>query len=284
MSQDHSYSDADVDRQQVLDDDAFLDQLSQGLEPAEGADELGALFLELRDDVEKPMPPAPIIDPVEEQAEVVSLDKRRRQGFPQAILSGLIGAAAATVLIAGSGIAVFNAGPGSPLYSANQAVFGSDVAVVDLAGKLEEMEVSVASGDMEGIRQLLRDARRMADELRNDDPDKPEEAQAPARPARPESDVTTTVTTTRGPEPRPIPEPRKTPDERPAPDKRPSATATTTVVERVTETVVRTVTERAPEEAAPRPSQPQNNPPAEPEPDPNAPRPDAGAGETGEAS
>ncbi len=46
----------------ILDDDAFLTSISQGQDPSAGDDEVAALFLELREDVERQMPPAPIIE------------------------------------------------------------------------------------------------------------------------------------------------------------------------------------------------------------------------------
>ena len=45
--------------QPLIDDDAFLTELSLGNDPSDGADELAALFLELREDVERQMPAAP---------------------------------------------------------------------------------------------------------------------------------------------------------------------------------------------------------------------------------
>lgn len=40
----------------LTDDDAFLSDLSRGIDPSEGTDELAGLLLALREDVEKQMP------------------------------------------------------------------------------------------------------------------------------------------------------------------------------------------------------------------------------------
>ena len=85
--------------QPLVDDDAFLTTLSEGTDPSDGSDELAGLLLELRGDVEKQMPPAPLIEGAEEEPEVISLGAaRRRRSKP--FMHGLIGAAAATLLIA----------------------------------------------------------------------------------------------------------------------------------------------------------------------------------------
>ena len=95
--------------QPLVDDDAFLTTLSEGTDPSDGGDELAGLLLELRGDVEKQMPPAPLIEGAEEEPEVISLGAaRRRRSKP--FMHGLIGAAAATLLIAGTGAVVVNAG------------------------------------------------------------------------------------------------------------------------------------------------------------------------------
>lgn len=155
--------------QPLVDDDAFLTTLSEGTDPSDGSDELAGLFLELRGDVEKQMPPAPLIEGADEEPEVISLAAaRRRKNRP--FIHGLIGAAAATLLIAGTGAVVVNAGPGSPLYGVNQSLFGTDedVSVVELAGTLDEMEKRSAQGDMDGTRQLLEEARKMVDQAKRE--------------------------------------------------------------------------------------------------------------------
>lgn len=169
--------------QPLVDDDAFLTSLSQGQDPSAGEDELAALFLELREDVERQMPPAPIIEGAELEPEVISLAAARKRRRSRPFVNGLIGAAAATLVIAGAGTAVYNAGPASPLYGVNQSLFGTDDAsVVELATTLEEMERRSAEGDLNGTRELLEEARRIMDNARSSKEsadDKPAPAPAP---------------------------------------------------------------------------------------------------------
>lgn len=148
--------------QPLVDDDAFLTELSLGNDPSAGDDPLAALFLELRDEVEAPMPPAPVVEGADQEPEVISLAAARRRRRVSPWASGLIGAAAATVLLAGSGAVIYNAGPGSPLHGLNESVFGKsqDAAEVELASSLEEMQDKVAQGDIEGARAVLSDTRK----------------------------------------------------------------------------------------------------------------------------
>lgn len=179
--------------QPLVDDDAFLTSLSEGIDPTDGDDELAGLLLELRGDVEKQMPPAPLIEGADEEPAVISLASARRRRRSKPLMHGLIGAAAATLLIAGSGAVIVNAGPGSPLYGINQSLFGAenqDVSVVELAGTLDEMEKRSAQGDMDGTRQLLEEARKMVDQA------KQERAEQPERPAKPQPRATVTATQT----------------------------------------------------------------------------------------
>ena len=184
--------------QPLVDDDAFLTSLSQGQDPSAGEDELAGLLLELRDDVEKQMPPAPVIEGADEEAEVISLAAASKRRRSRPFVNGLIGAAAATLVIAGTGTAVYNAGPGSPLYDVHKSMFGSsDASSVELAGTLEEMDRRSANGDMAGTRELLNEARRIIDESRNSQPE-PTSAEKPsATPAtKPFSVARSTVTAT----------------------------------------------------------------------------------------
>lgn len=147
--------------QSLVDDDAFLTELSLGKDPSQGKDELAGLLLELRGDVDKPMPKAPELEGGDGGAAVSSLSAARaRRRRP--LMHGFVGAAAATLMIAGSGTVIFNAGPDSPLSGVHDAVFGSgDAESVELAGKLEEINSRVDAGDMDGTRQLLEEARKL---------------------------------------------------------------------------------------------------------------------------
>ncbi len=185
----------------LMDDDAFLTELSQGLDPSDGTDELAALFLELREDVEKQMPPAPLIEGADEEPRVISLAARRRPRRGRPFVSGLIGAAAATLVIAGSGSMIYNATPGSPLWGVSSALFSDRAAVVELAGTLEEIDSRAAEGDIDGTRALLDEARRVVRNLREaQEPDKQPVTRGP------DNTVTATTTATLPREPR-TPEP-----------------------------------------------------------------------------
>lgn len=214
----------------VVADDDFLTAISRGGRP-EGDEELADLLLRFREEVvEAPMPAAPTLVELgldggaEEQdpgAQVIPM--RPRRGFGRSLVSGLVGAAAATLLIAGGGAAVYNASPGSPLWGMSKTMFGDRAAVVELAGTLEEMDGFAETGDVEGLRALLTDARA---QLSNRD--------GRAIAATPET-VTSTVTVEL--------EPRTT-----APTPVSGEPETTTVQETIveeqtlTETAVRTVT------------------------------------------
>ncbi|QPK79618.1 hypothetical protein G7Y31_02590 [Corynebacterium lizhenjunii] len=155
---------ADITKQlaPLVADDDFLDALSQGTDTTQGQDPLAGLLLSLKEEVDAPMPAAPQIEGAQDEAAVISLPERRarrRGAHPWA--SGLIGAAAATLVVAGSGAAVYNAQPGSALYGAHTALFGSEDAssVVELAATLEQAENKAASGDFEGARELINQLR-----------------------------------------------------------------------------------------------------------------------------
>lgn len=193
-------------------DDEFLTALSRGTDPSDGSDQLAALFLELRDDVERPAPEAPQLDGV---AEVASLDTRRRNKMnPWA--AGLIGAAASAAVVAGVGTMV------AP----------KPVDTVEFASALDEIEVKTENGDIEGARALIEELRaKLANERSGKDKNRDDEPvkDAPVAPV-PGGKETVTVTA----------EPKKE-------GERPAKTVTVTP-EPVTETV--TVTESAPAPAA----------------------------------
>ncbi|AGF71608.1 hypothetical protein [Corynebacterium halotolerans] len=210
----------------LVDDDAFLTELSRGVNPSDGQDELAALLLELRGDVEKQMPPAPVVEGADEEPAVISLGERRRRRRGRPILSGLIGAAAATLVIAGSGTVLYNATPGSPLWGVSSALFDDRAAVVELASTLEEMDSRAAEGDMDGTRALLVEARNLLDGMREQNRIQQDTSATPA----PAPDPLPTTVTEQA-EPTGTPEP---------------VTETTTVTdvqtETATETAVATVT------------------------------------------
>lgn len=125
-------------------DDELLTSLSKGIDPSSGADPLAAMFLNMREEITATTPAAPNLadfgfdldapadpellridaahaptdatpsagDHAAGEAEVVPLRRRR----VSAVASGLIGAAAATLVIAGGGAMIYSASPDSPLY------------------------------------------------------------------------------------------------------------------------------------------------------------------------
>ncbi|WP_080793538.1 hypothetical protein [Corynebacterium pacaense] len=210
----------------LFEDDSFLSDLSRGVDPSEGSDPLAGLLLDFGREVNADMPPVPDLEsllppagqaspdasprtteftPVTPEADgatdVVDLGERRearrnRKSHP--FLSGLVGAAAATLLIAGGGTAVYNADADSPLYGIRSELFHTDdPSVVELASTLEEVDSRTANGDVEGARELLEQARAMIGQMqerqRGDQPPATESA-APAT-----SVTTETLTTTEAP-------------------------------------------------------------------------------------
>ena len=134
--------------------------------------------------------------PTPDGAEVIDLNSRRRRRG-SSFMSGLVGAAAATLLIAGSGVAIHNATPGSPLWGANVAIFGDHAAVVELATTLEEAGSRTDSGDIQGALELLDKAKAMATDLSNQKaPQKPVEAPRTTVTQREVATDTVTVTAT----------------------------------------------------------------------------------------
>lgn len=197
---------------QMLDDDAFLTDLSLGIDTAGGHDPLAEMFLALREEVstKAPLPPtlaelgitpsgnnAPAhdADTDADLAPVVSL--RSRRPIIGRFASGLIGAAAATLAIAGGGAFVSGADADSPLYAVRQVLFpqqeSSDKAtVVELATTLEQLNTHTRSGDVEGTQQLLQQAQRLVDKLH--------EAPTQQKPQKVAVPTTVTVTQTQAPE------------------------------------------------------------------------------------
>ncbi|MBC3185976.1 hypothetical protein H7347_05210 [Corynebacterium sp. zg-331] len=224
--------------------DAFLTELSRGVDRSEGTDELAGMLLELRGEVDRPLPSAPRLE-----AQVVELSSRRRS---RPFFAGLVGAAAATLVIAGSGAMLLNAGPNSPLYGLSTTLFPRQDPVhdvVELAGTLEEMDSLAERGDMDGVRLLIEQARLMAKDM--EAAAKVAQNRAPAEAATPvdgnsggAKNATVTVTTTvpgaaAQPAPRPEGQQPSPPSDKPAATE-PQATVTETNTVTVTTTVVAT--------------------------------------------
>ena len=135
---------------------------------------------------------------------VIDLNSRRRWGLGR-IASGLIGAAAATLVLAGAGGAVMSAKEGSPFYGLHQKLFGEradKAAVIELASKLEEVTNRTNKGDVKGAQQSLQEAQKIVDKLHNGQ-DKVEAQQKV-------DNTKTTVTTVTVTPPAPSPAPAQT--------------------------------------------------------------------------
>ena len=139
--------------------DAFIDALSRGDDPSGGADRLAAALLELKADIDRPLPPAPQLDAGQSLAgNVSSLEaardaKRKRQLSPW--LAGLMGAAAATAICVGTGTTPFDQGA------------QDDSTVVELATTLDELEVASQRGDEAATRDLLEQARGLVASMKD---------------------------------------------------------------------------------------------------------------------
>ncbi|WP_063938471.1 hypothetical protein [Corynebacterium afermentans] len=133
--------------------DAFFDALMLGDDPSAGTDPLAAALLDLKADVDRPMPPAPQLftENTQPSGSVASLEEKRAEKAKRRVspwLSGLIGAAAATVVCVGTGAVLFESD-----------TTDEDTTVVELATTLDELEVASESGDAAAARDLLEQAR-----------------------------------------------------------------------------------------------------------------------------
>lgn len=173
--------------------DAFIDALSRGDDPSGGADPLAAALLELKADIDRPLPPAPQLDAGQSLAgNVASLEaardaKRKRQLSPW--LAGLMGAAAATAIFVGTGTTPFDQG------------VQDDPTVVELAATLDELEVASQRGDEAATRDLLEQARGLVASMKDRgnravNGDESEAATAETTVTTVTTTVTSTVTTT----------------------------------------------------------------------------------------
>ena len=173
--------------------DAFIDALSRGDDPSGGADPLAAALLELKADIDRPLPPAPQLDAGQSLAgKVASLEaargaKRKRQLSPW--LAGVMGAAAATAIFVGTGTTPFDQGA------------QDDSTVVELATTLDELEVASQRGDEAATRDLLEQARGLVASMKDRgnravNGDESEAATAETTVTTVTTTVTSTVTTT----------------------------------------------------------------------------------------
>lgn len=230
--------------QSVRESDTYLTELGNGHTPAGPDDALAELLLDLRADAHATdtaaipdfaallatqattaTADAPGIaataattataasaEPLTADTQVLSLDEHREQRSRRLgpVASALLGAAAATLAIAGGGLVFGIPGQG-----------GTQSAYVELASTLEEVNSKASQGDIDGTLPLLEQARNIVDSLQNG---------ALAAKAEPVTTTeTSTVTTTAEPA-RPEPAPAVTVTETVTVTKAPAATtpATTT--------------------------------------------------------
>ncbi|GAB3087349.1 hypothetical protein [Corynebacterium aquatimens] len=142
------------DTRSIADDDAFLTALSEGSDPSGGSDELAAMLLELREDVEAPMPAAPMLPEHNDGPADLDAYRRRRRGANPWV-AGLVGAAAATVVVAGAGTALF----GPPTTNSS--------TTVELASALEEIENATNNGDIAAAREMIAKLRSDVEREKN---------------------------------------------------------------------------------------------------------------------
>lgn len=192
MSSRHEPSDLAVQRADLQACDTLLTRLSHGNDPSYGSDPLLASLVSLRDEVATNAEHSEVPDvlallgdvPVEinghaaeahaepggadteEGAHVVSLARHRKQKQrPQWVstLTGTaVGAVAASAMILVGGSAVYNADPGTSLWGARLAVFGEpNTQMVELTSTLEEADKLRGSGDIEGAKRLVAQAREL---------------------------------------------------------------------------------------------------------------------------
>lgn len=223
----HNRDDATAQFAPVVADDAFLDALARGDDPSDGADPLAGLLLGLKREVDQPMPAAPDVSaaapdlsaaaPAFSEAaeaagdvaggEVVSLEgererrkertRRRKSMNPWA--AGLIGAAASAAIVAGTGAALYNATPGSPLWGPASAVFGDRTRAVELASTLDQLQVASEQGDTEHVNALLQQAQALIDAMNGPAATNRGGDDQAATSSRTLPTVTVTVTSTPGP-------------------------------------------------------------------------------------
>ncbi|TSD91961.1 hypothetical protein ELY17_05850 [Corynebacterium sp. SY003] len=157
-------------------DEEYIACLSRGEVPASGhdgtIDPSATALLALRKEILTDVPPPPtlaqlgITDASGSVSEPLAGAKSRRyRGFFSA---ALMGAAAATFVIAGGGLAIHSAQQDSALYGLRQVLFGDQEShedVIQLASTLDQVRELNAAGDTEGVQRLLTQAQSIVDNL-----------------------------------------------------------------------------------------------------------------------
>lgn len=221
--------------------DAFLDALARGEDPSNGGDPLAALLLDLKTEIDRPIASDHVFTPgrASGPSQPTSLDAARQRREQRGVrpggkkarkhgmspwAAGLVGAAAASTVLAGAGAALYNATPDSALWGPATTVFGERAAAVELATTLKQLEVAKQEGDEDHANELLRQARELVETMKapaqasREGTEGRGSTSTTAEPTPKTTTVTVTVTTTpEAPEPEPSQEPTQQPTPAPQP-------------------------------------------------------------------
>lgn len=221
--------------------DAFLNALARGEDPSNSSDPLAALLLDLKTEIDRPIAADHVFTPgrASGSSQPASLDAARQRREQRGVrpggrrarkhgmspwAAGLVGAAAASTVLAGTGAALYNATPDSALWGPATSVFGERAAAVELATTLQQLEVAKKEGDEDHANELLRQARELVETMKapaqvsREGSEGREGTSTTAEPTPKTTTVTVTVTTTpEAPEPGQSPEPTLQPSPAPQP-------------------------------------------------------------------
>lgn len=162
------------DLERVRADDELVDWLAAGHGSPEATDdEVAGLLAQLRDEARADMPPAP---------EYLAGPPEPRRGW----VAGLIGAAAATLIIAVSGVVLQTTG----LIGGQR----DQAMIVAPASTLGQLQDASANGDKDAAQRLLDEAQKLVDGIKDKN-------SAQAANGRLQRSIPTTVTVTQTPEP-----------------------------------------------------------------------------------
>ncbi|AKK10443.1 hypothetical protein [Corynebacterium uterequi] len=199
----------DRKNEEIARSEGLLNALGQGIDPTGGTDPLAAMLLELRREAHEGTAPR------RETSVVVPLRARRGacRRIPAAVGHGLIGAAAATAVIALGGLTMN--------YSGMLAPAGPESVRVELASALDDLEAATLAGDAEEAQALLSHIRGLLTEIRSplswEWPDLAPLTSAHPPAQEPESAPAPAPETTSEPEATPEPKAAKLPAKEPEP-------------------------------------------------------------------
>lgn len=165
--------------------DGFLTSLAQGRDVSAGEDPLAGLLLNLKAEVDAPLPPVPDVTekldpgaPTTRKSQGswcpglskvgINSHRHRRQRpggsrpWMMSVVGASVGALAASALIIVGGSVVYNAEPGDALWGSRVAIFGEpETNLVQLASAFDQVDTLVNEGDLEGARQVIDEAREL---------------------------------------------------------------------------------------------------------------------------